>query len=350
MSDHSRTLSEIAAALGGELQGNGQLRIRQVAPLERAGEAEIGFVAHAKYRKGLETTQAAALILPRSLADAWSGPRIVVDDPYLYFARVSQLLNPPPAVVRGIHPSAVVLSPVPASASIGALAYVGENCSIAEGVVVGPGCVIEQGVTIGEATWLHSRVVIKSDCVLGRECILHSGVVIGTDGFGIARRKDGSWEKIPQIGRVVIGDCVEIGANTCIDRGALDDTLIGNGVKLDNLIQIGHNCQVGDNTAMAAMSGIAGSTKIGKRVLVGGASGVAGHIEIADDIVLSAHSSVTKSLTEKAVYTSVIPVQPHIEWARNAVQVKHLDAMADRIKQLEKRLNELELKEGEKNE
>ncbi|MEC5396358.1 UDP-3-O-(3-hydroxymyristoyl)glucosamine N-acyltransferase [Uliginosibacterium sp. H1] len=344
MSRHASSARAIVEALGGELIGDGDVVIDQVAPLERATPREIGFIVSDKYLKALDDTQAGAVILPRKLADAWAGTRIVVDDPYLYFARVSQLLNPLPVPAPGVHPSAVVLSPLSPDASVAAQAFVDEDCVIGAGVVIGPGCVIERGCRIGAGTFIHSRVVLKHACEVGERCILHSGAVIGSDGFGIAKRRDGSWEKIPQIGRVLVGDDVEIGANACIDRGALDDTVIENGAKLDNLVHIAHNCRIGQDSAIAALVGIAGSTRIGRRVIIGGASGVAGHVEIGDDITVTGHASVTKSLVEKGAYSSVISTQPHAEWLRNAAYVHNLDKMAERIKKLEKRLKELENK------
>lgn len=338
------SLEEIVARLGGELLGARQIVIQQVAPLERAGESEIGFVAHPKYRKALEATRAAAVIVPPALAEATSLPRIVTKDPYLYFARVAQLLNPARQQLAGVHSSAVVLSDLPASVSVSALAYVGENCRIGEQVVIGPGCVIEAGVSIGAGSLLHANVTVYADCVVGQNCIVHSGAVVGSDGFGFARKPDGSWEKIPQIGRVILEDEVEIGANTTIDRGALDDTVIERGAKLDNLIQVAHNCRVGENAALAGQAGMAGSSRLGKRVMVGGQAGIMGHIEVGDDIIVSARSFISKSVAERGVYTSAIPSQSHTEWLRNAVHLKHLDEMADRIRALEKKLKELESK------
>jgi len=337
-------IREIVDQLGGELISDGDVHVEQIAPLERAGAHEIGFVAHAKYRKALETTKAGAVIVPPALADATTLPRIVIRDPYLYFARVAQLLNPAISPYRGVHPSAVVLSPLPASVNVAPLAFVGEDCVVGENVTIGPGSVIERGSRIGADTILHAKVVVYAESVVGARCILHTGCVVGSDGFGFAPKGNGSWEKIPQIGRAVIGDDVEIGANTTIDRGALDDTVIENGVKLDNLIQIAHNCQVGENSAMAAFVGMAGSSKLGKRVRVGGQAGIMGHIDVCDDVVISARSFISKSVSEKGMYTSAIASQPHHEWLRNAVHLKHLDEMADRIRALEKKLKELESK------
>lgn len=330
------SLTQIVEALGGELLGSGAVQVRQIAPLERAKADEIGFVTHSKYKAALDVTQAGAVIVPPALQDATDRPRIVTRDPYLYYARLAQLLNPATEFPAGVDASAVVCSALPASVHVGPQAYVAEGCVIGEDVVIGPGCVIERGVHIGAGTFLHPRVTIRQDCVVGARCVFQPGAVIGSDGFGFARRTDGSWEKIPQIGRVVIGDDVEIGANTTIDRGALDDTIIENGVKLDNLVHIAHNCQVGENSAIAAMSGVAGSTKLGKRFMGGGSCGVNGHITVCDDVVLSAWSCLTKSVTEKGVYTSLVPSLPHAEWNHNAVHIRHLDDMSTRLRGLEK--------------
>lgn len=340
----SLSLQEIVAALGGEISGDPSVRIRQVAPLDRAQADEVGFVAHPKYRKSLEGTAAGAVIVPPSLADSTALPRIIIRDPYLYFARVTRLLNPVMRPASGVHASAVVLSDLPVSVSVGANAYVGPGCTIGENVVIGPGCTVEAGCSIGDDSLLHARVSLYADSQVGRRCILHSGCVIGSDGFGNARRPDGSWEKIPQIGRAILHDDVEIGANTTVDRGALDDTVIEQGARLDNLIQVAHNCRIGAHAALAGQSGLAGSSTLGKRVMVGGQAGIMGHIEVGDDVVVSARSFMSKSVAERGVYTSAIPSQSHAEWLRNAVHLKHLDEMADRVRALEKKLKELENK------
>ncbi|MET7014598.1 UDP-3-O-(3-hydroxymyristoyl)glucosamine N-acyltransferase [Uliginosibacterium flavum] len=338
------SIQEIAAQLGGEVRGDADVTIDQVAPLERANGREIGFVAHPKYLKALQATSAAAVIVPLALADSTDLPRIVVRDPYLYFAQVAQLLNPVVSPYRGVHPSAVVQSTLPASAAVAPLAFIGEDCEIGENVVIGPGCMIERGSSIGEGTLFHANVVVYADSSIGARCILHAGCEIGSDGFGFAPRRDGSWEKIPQIGRVLIGDDVEVGANCTIDRGALDDTVIESGVKLDNMVHIAHNCRIGENSAIAGQSGMAGSSTIGKRVRIGGQSGILGHIEVCDDVVLSGRSLISKSVSEKGVYTSTIASQPHQEWLRNTVHLRHLDEMANRLRALEKKMKELESK------
>lgn len=337
-------IQEIVARLGGELRGDVDVSVNQVAPLERATSGEIGFVAHPKYLKALQATSAAAVIVPPGLADATDLPRIVTRDPYLYFAQVAQLLNPAVSPYQGVHPSAVVQSPLPASVVVAPLAFVGEDCVIGEDVVIGPGCVIERGSRIGDATLLHANVAVYPDSIIGARCILHAGCEIGSDGFGFAPRRDGSWEKIPQIGRVLIGDDVEIGANCTIDRGALDDTVIESGVKLDNMVHIAHNCKIGENAAIAGQSGMAGSSSIGKRVRIGGQSGILGHIEVCDDVVVSGRSLISKSVSEKGMYTSTIASQPHQEWLRNTVHLRHLDEMASRLRALEKKMKELESK------
>ncbi|MDO6385229.1 UDP-3-O-(3-hydroxymyristoyl)glucosamine N-acyltransferase [Uliginosibacterium sp. 31-12] len=338
------SLQEIVELLGGELRGDASVSISQVAPLERASIGEIGFVVHPKYRQALVGTQAAAVILPVSMAEETALPRIIAADPHLYFARVAQLLNPAKGPSAGIHPRAVVLSELPDSVSVGAMAYVGEGCIVGENVVIGPGCVVEQGVSIGEGSTLRANVTVYADCIVGKNCILHAGSVVGSDGFGYARHKDGRWEKIPQIGRAVLGDGVELGANVTVDRGALDDTVIGNGVKIDNLCHIAHNCVIGDNTAMAAQVGIAGSSRVGSRVMLAGQVGVNGHIEIGNDILISGATAVTKDIKQPGVYTAMFPAEPHKDWMRNAARFKRIEAMYERIRDMEKKLEELENK------
>lgn len=349
-SNRSYSLSELVTHLGGELHDDNGVRISAIAPLERAGEGQLAFVAQAKYRKAIQTTQASALILPPDLAHESSLPRIVVADPYLYFARVAQLLYPMQRPVAGIHASAVVESKIPASVSVGAMSYIGPDCEIGENVVIGPGSNIASNVSIGADTWLYPSVSIYTDCKLGERCIVHAGAVIGSDGFGFAPDKAGAkqgerlWEKIPQVGGVRIGDDVEIGANTTIDRGALTDTIIASGVKLDNLVHIAHNCELGEDTAIAALAGLAGSAKIGRRVMIGGQTGIIGHIEITDDVIVSGRSFISKSVNQKDVFTSLIPAQPHTEWMKNSVHLRHLHDMMERIKTLEKKLAQMENK------
>jgi UDP-3-O-[3-hydroxymyristoyl] glucosamine N-acyltransferase len=329
------SLAELVALLGGRVEGGADVRVRRVATLERAADGDIAFLANPKYRAQLDGCQASAIILNEKSAALTARPRIIARDPYVFFARVAQLLSPSPEAVPGIHPSAVVESPMPDSVQVGAQCSIGQDVQIGEGCVIGPGCVIGAGVNLGVGSRLHAHVTIYEACIVGRRAVLHSGVVIGADGFGFARDEDASWVKIPQTGRVVIGDDVEIGANTTIDRGALDDTVIGDGVKLDNQIQIAHNVRIGDKTIMAACSGVAGSTVIGARCMIGGQAGISGHLTIVDDVVVSAWTLVAKSIDKPGVYTATLPLQTHSDWIRNFAHLRRLDALADRIRALE---------------
>ncbi|HZV54109.1 MAG TPA: UDP-3-O-(3-hydroxymyristoyl)glucosamine N-acyltransferase [Rhodocyclaceae bacterium] len=337
-------LDEIVARLGGDLAGDGSLRVSRIATLDTAGSDDLSFLANPRYRARLAATRAAAVIVGPEAAQDCPVAAIVTPQPYLYFARVAQWLYPrlrPPA---GIHPSAVVEASVPATASIGPHVRIGPGTVIGDGVVVEANCSIGAGCRIGASSWLHAGVSVYADCSIGARAIIHSGAVIGADGFGFARDSDGSWVKIPQTGRVVIGDDVEIGANTTIDRGALEDTVIEDGVKLDNQIQVGHNVHIGAHTAMAGCVGIAGSARIGSRCTVGGAAVILGHLTIADDVNISAGTLVAKSITEVGTYTGMVPFLEHGEWRKNFSRLRHLDALADKIRALETRLAELEKK------
>lgn len=339
------SLSELVARFGGELVGDGTQTVRQVAPLDRAGEHEIGFVSQNKYLAQLGATRAGAVILPVEARDAVDLPRILTAHPYLYFARVSALLNPVPRPQAGIHPAASVAADarIAADACIGAGAVVGARAQVGARSVVGANCVIGDDARIGEDCLLHPSVTLYHGCEVGARCILHSGCVIGSDGFGFAPNQ-GQWEKIPQIGRVLVGDDVEIGACTTIDRGALEDTVIEQGVKIDNLVQVAHNVQIGAHTAIAACTGIAGSARIGRNCQIGGAAMIIGHIEVADGTRISTNTLITKSLPKAATYTSTLPFSEHDVWQKNAVHLRNLDKLVNRIKQLEKRINELESK------
>lgn len=338
------TLDEIVSRFGGELIGDGNLRISQVATLEKAGPADFAFLANPKYRKQLKTSRAGAVVLSSANAPDCPLPCIVSDNPYAYYARVAQLLNLPRREASGIHPAAVVETKLDPSISVGAGTCVGKDVRIGKASVIGPGCIIGEGVAMGEQARLYGNVTIYPGCMIGARAIIHSGAVIGADGFGIAREADGSWTKIPQIGRVIIGDDVEIGANTTIDRGALDDTVIEDGVKLDNQIQIGHNVRVGAHTAMAGCVGVAGSARIGQRCTIGGGAIILGHLTVADDVNISAATLVTKSISQPGSYTGAMPFEAHRDWLRNAAQMCHLDEMAKRMRELETRLAQLEKK------
>ncbi len=332
-------LGDIVKRLGGELIGDADVCIRQVATLESAGPADITFLTQSRFLPQLDQTQAGAVILGPETREASRLPRIISGNPYAYFARVSALLNPPAVIDPGVHASAVVdkSACVAGSASIGACAVIGRHAQVAEHAIVGPGCFIGEAASIGAGSRLHANVTVYHDCRIGARCIVHAGAVIGSDGFGIAKDHD-AWQKIPQIGRVLIGDDVEIGANTTIDRGALDDTVIEDGVKLDNQIHIAHNVRVGAHTAIAACVGIAGSARIGRHCALGGASMIYGHITLADHVSVSAGTLIMKSLDKPGTYTGVYPFSSHQRWLKNAAHLRQLDALAKRVRELEGRL------------
>ena len=326
------TLREIVARLGGEAVGEVAAPLTGVATLDSAGPHQIAFLTNPKYRPRLAGTRAGAVILGPGDRDAASIPRIIADNPYAYYARTVALFNPPPAALPGVHPTAQVApdARIAASAEVGAFAVVAAGCSVGDGAVIGAHSVLGENVSVGAGTRLHARVTVYEGCTIGARCVLHSGVVIGADGFGMAREA-GRWVKIPQVGAVRIADDVEVGANTTIDRGALDDTVIEEGVKLDNQIQVGHNCVIGAHTVIAGCTGISGSVRIGRDCLIGGAVGIVGHIQICDGVTISGFSFVTKSITEPGTYTSGAPAMPHAQWLRNAVHLRRLDEIVQRI-------------------
>jgi UDP-3-O-[3-hydroxymyristoyl] glucosamine N-acyltransferase len=332
----SYSLREIVQRFGGEIAGDPAVRVQQVATLESAGPDTIAFLANQRYLPQLKTTRAGAVIVGESVRGATRIPRIVCANPYAYFARVSALFNPARAPRAGVHGSAVVdaSARIADDAEIGACAVVGRDAVIGAGTAVGAGCFIGEGVVIGSATRLYPNVTVYDHCVIGDRVTLHSGVVIGGDGFGIAL-DEGRWVKVPQIGRALIGNDVEIGANTTVDRGALDDTVIEEGAKLDNQIQIGHNVRIGAHTAIAACVGVAGSVHIGRYCRIGGASGIAGHLTIADNVEISAFTLVTKSITRAGTYTGVYAFESHDAWRRNAAQLRHLARLAERVRIME---------------
>ena len=345
MSDPCLTLSldQIAERFGARVIGDGAVRVSQVATLESARPTQISFLTNPRYQKQAETTQAGALIVGESEAATMQRrPLLVCANPYALFARLSAHFNPPPAVVPGVHVRAVVdpAAQVDASARVDAGAVVAAGAHIGPGSWIGPNCSIAEGVRIGAQCRLHANVNIYYDCQLGDRVIVHAGAVIGADGFGLAMEQ-GSWRKIPQIGRVLVGNDVEIGANTCIDRGALDDTVIEDDVKLDNQIQIGHNCRIGAHTAIAGCVGIAGSTRIGRYCRIGGSAMIGGHLEIVDKVEIGGATAVAKSLLKAGHYSGLFPISLHEDWLKNAAHIRRLDILATRIKQLEARLAEL---------
>ena len=323
------TLAQIAFQLGGRITGDPGILIHQVGSLERAGHGQIAFLSNTRYRARLAGTGASAVVLAADAESLTALPRIVCDNPYSYFARVSQLFNPRITQPAGVHPSASVAP----SARLGAR------------VSIGPGCTVGDGVTIGDDGCLYPGVVLYPGCRIGARAIIHSGVVVGADGFGIVN-EGGRWLKIPQIGAVAIGDDVEIGANTTIDRGAMDDTVIGDGVKLDNQIQIGHNCRVGAHTAMAGCVAVAGSADIGSHCTIGAGALILGHLSICDHVHVSADTVISRSIRKPGTYTGMFPADDNESWARNTAVVRHLADLMDRVRALEKRLQDKEKGDG----
>lgn len=335
------TLAELARRFQGKARGNTDILIEGVAALHTAGPRDIAYVSDRKYLPQLATTKAGAVILTEADAANYSGSALVVANPHLCFAQVAQLFHGFPEFKPGAHPTAVVspAAKVASSAWVGPNSVIETGASVGEGVYIGPGCHVGANASIGAKTRLAANVVIGERCVTGNNCQFHPGVVIGSDGFGFAR--DGErWQKVPQIGRVLIGNEVEVGANTTIDRGALNDTIISDGVKLDNLIQIAHNVRIGENTAIAACVGIAGSTVIGRRCTIGGQAGVTGHLEIADDVHITAGSLVTSSIAQPGVYSASLKAEPAEKWRRNAARLHHLDELARRLSKLEEKLQQ----------
>lgn len=316
-------LGFIVEALGGELLGDPALRIERLAPLESAEPGALCFLSHPKYRRLLAQTRADCVIVATSMRQEASarGACIVVADPYHYFARVTQLWKHHHGrrKVLGVHPTA----------------WISPQALVHPTASVGAYCVVEAGAVIGADTVLKAHVTVSEDCHVGERCLLHPGVVIGADGFGFAAH-EGVWEKIEQLGAVRIGNDVEIGANSCVDRGALQDTVLEDGVKLDNLVQIGHNVRVGQHTAMAGCVGVAGSATIGAYCTVGGGAVILGHLTLADHVNISAASVVTRSIAQAGHYTGFFPLDENASWERNAASLKQLNELRRRIKSLEK--------------
>lgn len=342
MSTTSYTLGEIAELIGGVVQGDSTVPVRGIAPLELAKAGDISFLDNKKYRKFLASTQASAVILSPEEAASSSIPALICKQPYVGYAKAANLFNHKFAYQQGIHSSAVIGAgcTIADDVSIAAHCVIEDNVTIGSGTYIGPGCVVGQGSCLGEHCHLWANVTIYHGVNIANRAIIHSGVVIGSDGFGIAN-DEGKWLKVPQLGGVSIEDDVEIGANTAIDRGAMGDTLIGEGVKLDNQIQVGHNVEIGAYTAIAGCTGISGSTKIGRHCRISGMVGFTGHFEIADGTVISGMSMVSKSITQPGIYSSGTALEPHHQWRKNAVRFRQLDDMAKRITELEHQLKSL---------
>ncbi len=324
------TLEELAKHVGGEIAGldagKSNCNIEQVATLDDAQEGQIAFLFDRGYRKFLKITRASAVVLREQDAEGCPVPTIITKDPYLAYAKIAGLLNDPKATSGLVHPSAFIheSAKIDSTADISANSVVENDVVIGGNVLIGPGCVIGEGAVIRDYTRLVANVTVCHHVSIGKRTLIHPGAVIGSDGFGLAR--DGAaWVKIPQIGSVRVGDDVEIGANTTIDRGAIKDTIIENGVKLDNQVQVAHNVRIGEHSALAGCSGIAGSTTIGKRCMLGGGAGIAGHIEIADDVIITGMSMVTKTIKEAGAYSSGWSAREAREWRRTVARVHRLD-------------------------
>ncbi|HJW12800.1 MAG TPA: UDP-3-O-(3-hydroxymyristoyl)glucosamine N-acyltransferase [Albitalea sp.] len=336
------SLADIAGQLGGELIGEPQTRVNRIATLEGATPSDISFLANPRYQSQLAQSQAACVIVAPAQRDAAvaRGAAIVTDDPYLYFARLTQwwAARVRGDAARGVHASAVVdaTAQLGAGVSVGPLAVIEGGAVIGDGAVIGAQCFIGARAIVGRDTRFAAHVTLGHDCRIGERGIVHSGVVIGADGFGFAPA-GGRWEKIEQLGNVRIGNDVEIGANTCIDRGALDDTVIEDGVKLDNLIQIGHNVHIGEHTAMAGCVGVAGSATIGAHCTVGGGAIVLGHLRLADNVHISAASVVMRSILKPGQYSGVFPIDDNASWEKNAATLRQLHALRSRLLALEKK-------------
>ena len=342
------SLKQITDKLGGRLsQDNADVTVSHVGSLAIASDGAISFFNDSKYTTQLLATNASAVILKSEHAALTPLPAIITDNPYAYFAKVSQLLNPADEKLAGVHTSASVDDSVnvPESCHIGANVVIERGVILGDDVVIGAGCVVGKETTVGDATVLEANVTIKHGCEIGRHCHIFSGAVIGSDGFGYAEETDETqvkrWVKIPQVGNTIIHDHVDIGANTTIDRGAIDDTVIEEGVKIDNLVQIAHNCRIGAHTVIAACVGIAGSAIVGKHCKIGGAVVILGHLSIAENVTISIGSVVTRSILKSGTYTALMPFQEHGKWLKSAANIRHLDQLTSKIKALESAVEHL---------
>jgi UDP-3-O-[3-hydroxymyristoyl] glucosamine N-acyltransferase len=331
------SLGELAVRFGCELRGDPDLAVDRVATLQDAGPGAVSFLANPKYRKQLPGTAATVVVLEASALDECRTNALVTANPYATYARIAQLLNPEPTFAAGRHASAVVAddAQVDPTAWVGPHCHVGSGCSVGPGVYLGPGSVLLDRVTLGTGTRCVARVTLGAGVRVGARCILHPGVVIGADGFGHAPDRDG-YVKVPQLGAVLVGDDVEVGANTTIDRGTIGDTVIGHGVKIDNQVQIGHNCRVGDHTVIAGCAGISGSVTIGKRCMVGGMVGIVGHLEVCDDVYLTGKTMVTTSISKPGLYSGQLPFDEARRFRRNSARFQKLDEFAQRLLRLER--------------
>ena len=333
----ARSLGELAAQFGCELVGDPDAPVVAVATLANAGEGQLSFFANRAYRQQLRETRATAVVLKNRDSSDCPGAALLTDDPYLVYARIAAILHPRSGIVAGVHPSAVIAdaATVSASAQIGANATIEDDVVIGDRVYIAPGAIVGPRCKIGNDSQVLSNATLVQDVTLGERCIIHSGAVVGGDGFGNAMSDDG-WVKVPQVGGVTIGNDVEIGSCTSVDRGAIDDTILEDGVRLDNQIQIGHNAHIGAHTAMAAAVAISGSTTIGKRCMLGGQAALAGHLNICDDTVIAGATMISKSITEPGYYMGSFPCEKGADWKKRVARFRRLEDIVDRLSQLEK--------------
>ena len=338
------TLERLAEHTNSKFKGDGECQLGGVASLDEACEGDISFVSNPKYKKLLAISKASAVILSSTLAEDHLGNVLINDDPYLTFAKVVSIFHERKELVPAIHSSVIIdkSTTINESVNIAANVVIESDVTIEEGVTIGAGCFIGEGSVLKKNVRLYPNVTLYKDTQIGANSIIHSATVIGSDGFGYAPQKDKSWYKILQIGNVIIGSDVEIGASTTIDRAALGSTIIGNGVKLDNQIQIAHNVKIGEYSIIAGATNIAGSTEIGKACQIGGAVAISGHLQIADNVIITGRSMVMKSIKKAGVYSSGVATEENRKWRRNAARFRQLDEMAKTIKRLEKKLEERE--------
>jgi UDP-3-O-[3-hydroxymyristoyl] glucosamine N-acyltransferase len=334
------TLAEIAQRLSAKLVGDAHCKIHRLAPISSAKQGDITFLSNDKYRSSLEQSKASAVILTEQSAKYCPTNHLIMKNPYLGFAKTAQLFDKTPKIVpSGIHPTVVIGTDcqIDNDVNIGAYAVLGDNVTIKKGTTIGAHTTIGTGTSIGEHCLIHNHVTIAHHIVIKNQVVIYSGAIIGSDGFGLAQDDHGQWINIPQQGRVVLFDHVNIGANTTVDRGTLEDTIIEEGVKIDNLVQIAHNVRIGAHTAIAACVGIAGSTTIGKHCIIAGAVGINGHISITDHVIITAMTGVSKSITQSGIYSSGFPAEPHIAWQKKCARVRRLDQLMQRVNKLETR-------------
>lgn len=331
------TAGELAERFALELRGDAAASVTGVATLANAGHGQLAFLSNPHYRSQLADSAASIVVLRADAADAAPGTALIARDPYTAFAKIAALFEPRSAQPAGIHPGAAIdpSASVSPQAHVGPFVSIGARSVVEAGASIGPGCVIGEDCTVGEGCELIARVTLVTRVTLGRRVRIHPGAVLGADGFGLAMDA-GHWIKVPQLGGVRIGDDGEIGANTCIDRGAIEDTELAEDVRLDNLIQIGHNVRIGAHTAIAGCAAVAGSAKIGRYCLIGGAAGVVGHLEICDKVTVTAMSLVTHSIHEPGEYSSGTPLSDNRTWRRNAARFRQLDTLARRVNALQK--------------